>query len=367
MASLDEIVPLTACGIVREPLPKLNYKQAFYTTTLAWHDVYFTGQINEWRSFEKVLAFRGSVDWDCHKAILGCRFTKPHASNTCFEHYRCGEETSSSGRFVNHALQVNSPVANELGYKTTFGDWKATASKAKLKEQEADSSDDDDDDDSEKHKVVPDYALLERQKCQPHAVGEAKTPWMHDLDLLWEKYRTGQNQNLLRRRLGQIAYYMHAFKLKYGFLTTYEQTFFLKWEQHPGKDFVLYCSDPIMHDSASTTNTVFLRESLLYLQKLADGPENDWHVTNIMDIGKPGDYTFKVKWAVKKDKKEASSDFNHRIDIAVQASEAPPMPRMDPGDISKFMEGLSLGGSVGNPGQSHSESKGKNKVKERKG
>lgn len=53
---------------------------------------------------------------------------------------------------------------------------------------------------------------------------------------------------------------MRAYNLKYGFLTTYEHTLFLKQEKR-GVTIVLYCSPPIGNDSLSSEDSVTLLQS----------------------------------------------------------------------------------------------------------
>ncbi|KAJ6008638.1 hypothetical protein N7522_003654 [Penicillium canescens] len=64
-------------------------------------------------------------------------------------------------------------------------------------------------------------------------LGEAKVPWNpeHDLGGLVRKFETRGTGEPFRHALGpyfQIAQYMLELKLKYRFLTTYEQTICLR-------------------------------------------------------------------------------------------------------------------------------------------
>lgn len=63
---------------------------------------------------------------------------------------------------------------------------------------------------------------------------------------------------------------MYNLELKYGFLTSYKSTFFLKREMIDDKA-VLFCSEPINYDQASTFDAdpeISVRECLLYFQSL---------------------------------------------------------------------------------------------------
>lgn len=77
-------------------------------------------------------------------------------------------------------------------------------------------------------------------------MGEGKTPWIneHDLDNALWNFDVGSDERLFRHQLGQtcaimfdsrahipigqIAEYMFDMNLKYGFMTTYTQTIFLR-------------------------------------------------------------------------------------------------------------------------------------------
>ncbi|KAN0083694.1 hypothetical protein V8E54_002782, partial [Elaphomyces granulatus] len=70
---------------------------------------------------------------------------------------------------------------------------------------------------------IPDIVCLDTAGI-PLIVGEVKTWWVHDLK---EEWRSGME---LRHALGQIANYMFHGRVRYGFLTTYRNTIFLKQE-----------------------------------------------------------------------------------------------------------------------------------------
>jgi hypothetical protein len=92
----------------------------------------------------------------------------------------------------------------------------------------------------------------------PHCIGEVKTPWAHDIDKMSQTTRLGGNFRRLLGQyrycsltsltftLGQIVKYMLDEQRKYGFITTYEQTIFLKQEL-VGKEWVLFISHVFDH------------------------------------------------------------------------------------------------------------------------
>jgi hypothetical protein len=127
-------------------------------------------------------------------------------------------------------------------------------------------------------------------------VGEMKTPWMHDLDdamsdpILWPRW------------LGQIAMYMWHSRCTYGFMSTYEQTVFLKQDVDPNNPngYALWHSNVVHHNTqarpvggvnppaAAYQNCVSLRESFFFLgleiqagRWQANNPmaRNDWYIT----------------------------------------------------------------------------------------
>jgi hypothetical protein len=106
---------------------------------------------------------------------------------------------------------------------------------------------------------------------------------------------------------------MHTNNVKYGFLTTYNQTVFLKQEPHPRnrRRWVLWHSPVIYHDAPSRCiegdprnvlsfrNRVSLRECFLFLvRKVCSGDyytenqmgEEQWFAPNLLSKGSDSDY-----------------------------------------------------------------------------
>lgn len=68
--------------------------------------------------------------------------------------------------------------------------------------------------------------------------------------------------------LGQIASYMHRFKMRYGFLTTYDLTIFVQQRiPEGGTESVLYVTEPINFSSSPDLpeGTISVRQYLYYL------------------------------------------------------------------------------------------------------
>lgn len=83
----------------------------------------------------------------------------------------------------------------------------------------------------------------------------------------------------LKIELGQVGNYMIELELKYGFLTNYDYTFFLRRELIDGKE-TMFCSDPIKYDASHGNGDVSIRESLLFLQMQVQGDESSWYMEN---------------------------------------------------------------------------------------
>ncbi|QKX63405.1 uncharacterized protein TRUGW13939_10575 [Talaromyces rugulosus] len=112
---------------------------------------------------------------------------------------------------------------------------------------------------------VPDIAVMD-QKARLLLVGEAKTPWVHEIEKT-----LNHSQSRFRRYLGQIARYMHLAQCKYGFLTTYDETIFLKQEALPGRrgKWNARGHQQDISNPALYRRKVSLRECFLYLITLA--------------------------------------------------------------------------------------------------
>lgn len=86
--------------------------------------------------------------------------------------------------------------------------------------------------------VVPQFLVLSR--TTKHAI----TFWVSGCRGFQESYRNAID---LLASTGQIAGHVQKTGMKYGFLTTYEQTIFLKQEQLPSGTWALFYGDVIPH------------------------------------------------------------------------------------------------------------------------
>ncbi|KAL4968317.1 uncharacterized protein BDV14DRAFT_197102 [Aspergillus stella-maris] len=154
------------------------------------------------------------------------------------EQFLCGDEPSVCGRYAQNALSPAAAVALASGLSGRFGDFKTCSEGSNTPNSHRD-----------RHHQIPDFVATRsksneklhlRSDTKPKMLlaGEAKTWWVHDL-LLWFKRWKKSLQDLdankarfLRRALGQIAQYMHTYQVKYGFLTTYEYTIFIRQDNY---------------------------------------------------------------------------------------------------------------------------------------
>ncbi|KAJ5579887.1 uncharacterized protein N7459_005872 [Penicillium hispanicum] len=95
--------------------------------------------------------------------------------------------------------------------------------------------------------LVPDFIIMGRSDEEAIAVGEMKAPWVSEHRLQAKVVRAQKGSNTaLRKSLGQIANYMHRMHLKYGILSTYDETVFLRQTVHQHK-WTLEFSPVIKH------------------------------------------------------------------------------------------------------------------------
>ncbi|KAK2796988.1 hypothetical protein FQN50_009357 [Emmonsiellopsis sp. PD_5] len=266
-----------ACEHLKDPLPHLQ-RNGRETTSTTLHKKYYAGPLGRWENFEA----------KCHEVVRDNIL--PHRSRRSTESafgypmpevYICGDELSVSGRFAEHALN---PVIHALkeNIPVQFGDFKASSESCSGK--------------------VPDIVMLGpkptltyrkatnipiEEILQVRMVGEMKTPWMHHLDKMCDG-------DTITRLFGQIAEYMLALRMKYGFLTTYNQTIFLTQAQRAQDgQWVIYYSNPILH----TTETVKISRK----------------TTNLKDTISIRDCMAAVAWLAHEDSRVSRNDSTEKL------------------------------------------------------
>ncbi|KAJ5131580.1 uncharacterized protein N7515_007619 [Penicillium bovifimosum] len=207
------------------------------------HNLEFKATLVHWNTFDKeVRALSHRIDWKNFPSVLAYAPTEKHAGphHTYSEHWLCGDELSVSGRFGQNVGHITSSVFRALNIPSWFGDYRTCVN-------------------GTVERKVPDFVMVNAQG-HLQAVGEMKTPWMHNL-----KNVMLSDQTEFRHCLGQISRYMYLSKMKYGFLTTYDQTIFFKQAPSPGKakELALWHSDVVYYHQGG--NMVSLRECFLFL------------------------------------------------------------------------------------------------------
>ncbi|PYI07451.1 hypothetical protein BO78DRAFT_312825, partial [Aspergillus sclerotiicarbonarius CBS 121057] len=201
-----------------QPLPDLRYgNKKFRTISKTTQKLWFLSNLSQWNIEMQARKYSESINWT--DDIQGYEFDK--------ERLECGDEHSVVARFNQNLCHASTPSLH--GYVQEglrFGDFKCASSDAGFNK-------------------VPDIVLITKEHNM-RLVGEAKTPWMHNIEEQQEKIASFRNFIA-----GQIANYMHKTKCKYGWLTTYNQTMFFRQVPHPKKKgtWVLCHSPVINHDA----------------------------------------------------------------------------------------------------------------------
>ena len=89
---------------------------------------------------------------------------------------------------------------------------------------------------------------------------------------------------------GQLANYLRAYELRYGFITTYYHTMIVKYTHWTTReaDDILLISRPIPHDQAfQQGHRVSVRQAIWYLMLQAEH-EDSWKLTQTLSTGQPG-------------------------------------------------------------------------------
>ncbi|KAE8321299.1 hypothetical protein BDV39DRAFT_210880 [Aspergillus sergii] len=202
---------LTAKDLVTERIEDLRVSK-YHTDSDSTHDLYFVSDLGYWGNFER----------NAREYFQFARFSNKildyapekeddHEFHVRKEQLLCGDEHSVVARFgqnIGHVM--TSVLRGGMGTKVRFGDYKCVKPDVTFNK-------------------VPDIAVMD-DSYDVVLVGEAKTPWKHDI------IENEPKNIVFRKYLGQIAGYMYDTNSKYGFLTTYDQTTFFKQEPHPKKN-----------------------------------------------------------------------------------------------------------------------------------
>lgn len=206
----------TAGHVLASPLPLIRHASGTSHPSVS-HEWLNQRFIHQWTTFDQEI--RSALE------SLDLNFQIAHIDSPSGEVYLVGNEIGLSGRFVNNVCE---PVAKILVHASqpalVMGDIQAFRGPTS--------------------NVIPDISIgvtLSSNNSNPQAkiVGELKTFWTVTLDQF--SLSDPVLLPLILPHLGQLVAQMRNFGLRYGFLSTYQGTVFVK-RTH---DFAFYVSPPI--------------------------------------------------------------------------------------------------------------------------
>ena len=286
---------MTARDLTMESFPIYTEQTGNHSSGTGLHDIDFVGRLCYWEDFrQNVLKVFTSTSWNDHPDILSLRLRSNSLNSLGYEHFRCGAEISTNGRYAHHVLHVMTAVARELGYDLAFGDWSVTPDSIKWSQSNPSTS-------TEKQKrSVPDYALIDIHTSKPHALGEGKHPWGTLPERLVEGTRSGEQDREKRFRhflgefyhfcthsapdinlsVGQLARDMWASNLRFGFMSNFKYTIFVRRELVDQK-WTLFYSDAIPYTAQSvlsqgSVTEVSARECMLHILEAVSKESSNW-------------------------------------------------------------------------------------------
>lgn len=198
---------------IRGALPPLR-KNDNHTTSSALHDVEFTGPMREWTDFiTEVLTTDQANKWTL--TIVDCELSSRDIHK---EKVFVGDENGLQGRFQQSVGQVVGAALEAEFINISFGDFK-TAGVV--------------------YRGTPDCIMVLDENTpilEIKAVGELKVPWVavHNLEKGFKR------DDRRRGLLGQLAEYMYDLKVKYGWMSTYEDTVLLRQVKAEGIWYLEY-------------------------------------------------------------------------------------------------------------------------------
>ncbi|KAL9089321.1 MAG: hypothetical protein Q9159_002622 [Coniocarpon cinnabarinum] len=157
---------------------------------------------------------------------------------------KCGTELSLQGRFTNNALEPALKAFEQIKrLRSTPGSQPLepiSAGDGKISKVKPDS------------KLVPDLVIC-NNRYAPVCVGEMKTLWtIESLRDAQQAFDVNDRTNFYGHALGQLFAYMHDYGCQYGFLSTYEETVFFKFQAESATGgSPLLLRSPIYHHTGS--------------------------------------------------------------------------------------------------------------------
>ncbi|RAK90829.1 hypothetical protein BO79DRAFT_280995 [Aspergillus costaricaensis CBS 115574] len=180
MNRLGTATELRAEDLVQFHIPELRIGDR-RTISDSTHNIEYLATLVRWNTFEQEVrqAFEG-IQWPTHREVLA--YEPPRnatGNNTCHEQLLCGDEHTTVARFGQNVGHIMTSVFQTMRLDARFGDFKTCS-------------------DAEVGGKVPDIVLVD-DTGKLKVIGEAKTPWMHNIQLQVDQ--TGQKT--LRRYIAK--------------------------------------------------------------------------------------------------------------------------------------------------------------------
>jgi hypothetical protein len=195
------MVQLRSRDVVRDALPPLCVSQ-HHTTSSALHPISFVGPLRKWQDFIRdVKSFGESQRWS--RIVIDHELVSRDLNR---EKVWLGDEHGLQGRFQQSVGQTVGATLEAQSIDISFGDFKASGVA---------------------YDKVPDCALIATNPFvlpRLKAIGELKVPWVPDHDF-WNYY---DDDGGMRNLLAQPIQYMLELDVMFGWLSTYQQTIFLR-------------------------------------------------------------------------------------------------------------------------------------------
>ncbi|KAJ5920095.1 hypothetical protein N7516_010953 [Penicillium verrucosum] len=244
---MPRIKNLSSRDVLRAPFPSLLVG-SFHTTSSALHQIRFTGRLRRWTNFahNAIAHMSSNIRWS--RLTLDVAMTGPGVElSVSREQLVVGDENGVQGRLNERLCRPVTSCLQVQGHNLRCGDFKAGNSAAQAAR-------------------VPDTVML-NANAAIKVVGEVKTPWARThvkmLSRGVEMFEEG-NEGRLRHILGQVSRYMQDQGVCYAFLSTYNETMFLR----------KYSPVAIYDDEYDTgSGKITTRQGLFYLALRAEfGP-----------------------------------------------------------------------------------------------
>ncbi|KAJ5492653.1 hypothetical protein N7539_001399 [Penicillium diatomitis] len=242
-----------ASSLLLEPLPSLNVPLS-RTSSKALRRIQFVGALRRWANFR----IEGSQTYNSqtwNERELAARVsTSLQAGSVDEEHVLVSDEHGVQSRFEGRAEEVLGVAFEAQNQDLKLGGFRGASSL------------------TPGYKKVPDFVLVISSR-EAKVVGEVKVPWINDHGLSkaisLSLFQTGDEEPF-QHLLGQIAKYMFDSRLKYGVLTTYQLTIFLR-KMDFGRAWGLGFSPVIHHNFRGSTSgrTISLCQSFYHVGLLA--------------------------------------------------------------------------------------------------